>query len=842
MVADQTSPSILCNKNSSETIPMCDVDSALNTSPKPNLNVVSQITPDSFHTSPTKKSRNKLKVTWRHGLVRRSGRRRNNGSLSNSPETPHVLESDDPEMSESPVSVSKKRDATVEDAQKSKKRMKHNMDKPVVIELSDSVPKKKHVQNSKKRKKHNMDKAHVIELSDSASKKKDAMKRKGKTPIVSPDVNDDDFSTDITLTDFIKQRSSSKKVPPNNHSLKQSMAVAPEKVITSDPTAAQDDPKFRSLRTRSSPIQFSKCVRLLRPKQKEVVRKMGFGQLLTFMCDGVPLKLGHFVVDNFNPKRMVIQVGDHSVRVNPKAIHKLLGVPFGGRKLKDGNPLRSRDPKVVEWRNRYPRKNVPPTKIVKNITNAPDEDSFFFRMDFVMCFLSVLVECRAQGRLKEKILNYITSDIDWNGIDWCHYITKSMKGCKDNWKRDTWDSNFAGPLAILTLLYVDSFTCEGIEPDPSKNAISFWTMDKLKCRENWETKHGGFGKGKFKTLSKAVDDGSEKLSGFDISYLVAEVENDIMNLANVKSNLDHSFYQLKNNSPQSPQLKLLQDKYMEIISSGPIYSPPPLNSHVIGADSNPQHDPVADEQANHSAHELEQSHSSNRSKNSVSDEEGSEPSDVEDSNSKNDHEDTGVDENVGDSPDQHTRSFKGPDDQHHEAYSGAPTDSSSDDEAETYAKFCAGDSLYDHSNKYDKVSLVSDEPHHIITSVLDELLESLKAQPSPENIPSPQKAPGSKLFPVSSTPKASTPDVDNNMPESPIAAVPITAVPMIEKVTEVAAIMDSKRINPARHTSVSDVSMSTCLHSAVQLGAPFSMEETKILNLLFNPQQNTMYL
>ncbi|KAK9052977.1 hypothetical protein SSX86_029607 [Deinandra increscens subsp. villosa] len=758
------------------------------------------------------------------------------------------------------------------------------------------------------------------------------------------------------------------------------MAVAPEKVITSDPTAAQDDPKFRSLRTRSSPIQFSKCVRLLRPKQKEVVRKMGFGQLLTFMCDGVPLKLGHFVVDNFNPKRMVIQVGDHSVRVNPKAIHKLLGVPFGGRKLKDGNPLRSRDPKVVEWRNRYPRKNVPPTKIVKNITNAPDEDSFFFRMDFVMCFLSVLVECRAQGRLKEKILNYITSDIDWNGIDWCNYITKSMKGCKDNWKRDTWDSNFAGPLAILTLLYVDSFTCEGIEPDPSKNAISFWTMDKLKCRENWETKHGGFGKGKFKTLSKAVDDGSEKLSGFDISYLVAEVENDIMNLANVKSNLDHSFYQLKNNSPQSPQLKLLQDKYMEIISSGPIYSPPPLNSHVIGADSNPQHDPVADEQANHSAHELEQSHSSNRSKDSVSDEEGSEPSDVEDSNSKNDHEDTGVDENVGDSPDQHTRSFKGPDapgvddpasdssdeggdddspDQHHEAYSGAPTDSSSDDEAETYAKFCAGDSLYDHSNKYDKVSLddeaqpiqasahhpeplnqthadhhyapakvkkapsiveeesdpsgvianasvvetskfeeeapaqdaktdnqasvdnlnahekndkVSDEPHHIITSVLDELLESLKAQPSPENIPSPQKAPAStqnqahdlhnmdivsvtggpnwslcvsqipipqdfneapntgtyvlqspvvnqNLPPIpdtgadlSSTPKASTPDVDNNMPESPIAAVPITAVPMIEKVTEVAAIMDSKRINAARHTSVSDVSMSTCLH------------------------------
>ncbi|KAK9072042.1 hypothetical protein SSX86_008474 [Deinandra increscens subsp. villosa] len=728
-------PSLLCNKNSSETIPpefvlpgdpMCDGNPRFD--PKPNQIVLSQITPESVHTSPTKKSRKKLKVTWRHGRVRRSGRRRNNGSLSNSPETPLVLESDDPEMSESPVSSSKKRDATVEDVQNSKKRKKHYMDKPDLIELSDSVPKKIDVQNSKKRKKHNMDKAHVIELSDSASKKKG-----------SPDVNDDDFSTDITLSDFLKQRSSSKKAPPppNNHSLKESKAVDPEEVIMSDPTAAQDDPKFRSLRTRSSPIQFWK--------------------------------------------------------VNPKAIQKLLGVPYGGRKLKDGNPLQSRDPKVVEWRNRYPRKNVPPTKIVKNIRKAPDEDSFFFRMDFVMCFLSVLVECRAQG----------------------------------------------------------------IEPDPTKNAISFWTMEKLKCREIWETKHGGFGKGKFKSLSKVVDDGSEKFSGFDISYLAAEVENDIMKLANVKSNLDHSFYQLKNNFPEAPQLKLLQDKYMEIISSGPINSHPYFpNSPVIGADSNPQHDPVADEQANHSAHELEQSHSSNRSKAPGVDDQASDSSDE---GGDDDSPAPGVDDPASDSSDE-----GGDDDspdQHSEAYSGAANDSSSDDEAEAYAKFCAGDSLYVHSNKYENVSLddeaqplqasahhpeplnqthadhhyvhenineddqsqdnqgsdkdpksdnqpfadnqyapakvnkapsiveeesypsvvvanasvvetskfeeeapaedtktdnqasvdnliahekndkVSDESHHIIASILEELLESLKVQPSPVNIPSPQKAP-----------------------------------------------------------------------------------------------------
>ncbi|KAK9048117.1 hypothetical protein SSX86_032920, partial [Deinandra increscens subsp. villosa] len=89
-----------------------DVDPVLNTSPKPNQNALelSQITPDSYHTSPPKKNRKKLKVTWRHGLVRRSGRRRNNRSLSNSAETAHVVDSDDPEMPESSVSVFTKKD------------------------------------------------------------------------------------------------------------------------------------------------------------------------------------------------------------------------------------------------------------------------------------------------------------------------------------------------------------------------------------------------------------------------------------------------------------------------------------------------------------------------------------------------------------------------------------------------------------------------------------------------------------------------------------------------------------------------------------------------------------
>ncbi|KAK9075471.1 hypothetical protein SSX86_003795 [Deinandra increscens subsp. villosa] len=169
----------------------------------------------------------------------------------------------------------------------------------------------------------------------------------------------------------------------------------------------------------------------------------------------------------------------------------------------------------------------------------------------------------------------------------------------------------------------------------------------------------------------------------------------------------------------------------------------------------------------------------------------------------------------------------------------------------------------------------------LLASILEELLESLKVQPSPVNIPSPQKAPETddqllspatfKVSTDAASPQNQVHDLHNldivsvtggpnwslcvsqipipqdfnedpntdNMPESPIEAIPITAVPMIEKVQEVVKTLDSKRINPLKHTTLNDVSMSSCLHSVVQLEAPLSMDETKIWNLLFKPKSLT---
>ncbi|KAI3742532.1 hypothetical protein L1987_60217 [Smallanthus sonchifolius] len=143
---------------------------------------------------------------------------------------------------------------------------------------------------------------------------------------------------------------------------------------------------------------------------------MGFGHLLTFMVEGILAKLGHYGVDRHLDNVTPLDVCDNSVR---------------------------------RWRESYPGRFIAPTEIVLNIGNAADVDNFNFRLDSLMLFLTITVECYKQGRRKETILSYLTEETDLSDIDWCAYIIESIRDCKVGWKRCDPGSPFAGPLTIL---------------------------------------------------------------------------------------------------------------------------------------------------------------------------------------------------------------------------------------------------------------------------------------------------------------------------------------------------------------------------------------------------------
>ena len=205
------------------------------------------------------------------------------------------------------------------------------------------------------------------------------------------------------------------------------------------------------LRPRTTPRQLSLALQILSKKQRVAVRRMGFGKILSMVVDGIPAKLGHFVVDSFKPELMAIDLGSVKVEVDCESLHQLLGVPYGGIALTSCEYKNAFEGTVKEWRGLYKKKYVGPSEIVQRIEKNYDDDGIMFKLDFLVLFMSTMVECQKHGKCALDFLRYFSEDAKIEDIDWCSYILTKVAECKVGWVRCDHNSKFTGPLTILTV-------------------------------------------------------------------------------------------------------------------------------------------------------------------------------------------------------------------------------------------------------------------------------------------------------------------------------------------------------------------------------------------------------
>ncbi|KAK9058114.1 hypothetical protein SSX86_022954 [Deinandra increscens subsp. villosa] len=252
--------------------------------------------------------------------------------------------------------------------------------------------------------------------------------------------------------------------------------------------------KWPSIRIRTAPKQLCKAIEKLSESQKKAVREMGMGQILKFRMDGIPARIGHFVVDKFDPEKMEIDLGTEKVKVDEEKIRKLLGLKNEGHIL-DGDsdsPVET----AKAWRARYGGANVSRVQVAKKMAEDRNESGTMFKMDFIAIFGSVMVEYGNNEKIKLELMSYIRDDMDLDQINWNKFVIDALKRCKKGWDRNDPESRFTGPMVVLMVIYVDSISCSGVKNDRTISPITFWNQEVLKQREEYEIKNGGFGKGK----------------------------------------------------------------------------------------------------------------------------------------------------------------------------------------------------------------------------------------------------------------------------------------------------------------------------------------------------------
>ncbi|MFS7966935.1 hypothetical protein Hanom_Chr09g00779831 [Helianthus anomalus] len=186
-------------------------------------------------------------------------------------------------------------------------------------------------------------------------------------------------------------------------------------------------------------------------KKQDVVRSLGFGKILSFQVDGIPSKLGHFIVDNFDPKAMAINLRCDIIKVDSDSIHQLLGVPNGGIILETLVYKNNFTGHTKSWKDMYEGSYVTISQVVSQIRDNGDDDGIMFKLDFLTLFITTIVDAQDQGKCKLEFLHHIKVDTDLSDINRCSYITRLIKNFKNGWKRCDKNSYFTGALTILVV-------------------------------------------------------------------------------------------------------------------------------------------------------------------------------------------------------------------------------------------------------------------------------------------------------------------------------------------------------------------------------------------------------
>ncbi|KAJ9556428.1 hypothetical protein OSB04_011042 [Centaurea solstitialis] len=254
--------------------------------------------------------------------------------------------------------------------------------------------------------------------------------------------------------------------------------------------------KYNTIRTRTSPRTLYETVIGLNENQKDALYELGLGSIANMTTDGVPDKLAYYVVDVLDPSNMYLKVNTGVILVTIQSIHELLGLPTGGVDLIEATDSPFGLNLVKDWKQQFQKANVRPSDVSRLILKS-DSSGFMFKVNFLVLFTSLMMDCYSSGICNFSFLSKIENEQMLSNIDWCEYLYESLRTSKEKWKPNNPECFYSGPLTYLLLLYVNATISKRVfvssRVSPQSPAITVWNLGLLRKRQTTEIEDGGFG-------------------------------------------------------------------------------------------------------------------------------------------------------------------------------------------------------------------------------------------------------------------------------------------------------------------------------------------------------------
>nr|GMD95284.1 uncharacterized protein LOC109155335 [Ipomoea batatas] len=276
---------------------------------------------------------------------------------------------------------------------------------------------------------------------------------------------------------------------PRNYS-EEHREASPELELT-----PEEDQMFPTIETRGSIKVLYNVIKSLNGRQRRDVRDIGFGGLLSLDIKETPLRLGRWLLTNYNPVDRVLNLENgNAIHITSEDVADVFGFPMGSipmvkRRKRDLGPM------LVEWRENLgkPDGNISPKNVCDAMLEQRDGGEWFKR-HFSVIVATTLIECSGNGTVNQQFLELLDDVADIGDLNWCECLLESLGECHTPWSEGR-VQKFVGPIDFLTLLYCDRVRWGTRFGPRNYPALKDWSSQLMKTRQFEEIRTGGFGTG-----------------------------------------------------------------------------------------------------------------------------------------------------------------------------------------------------------------------------------------------------------------------------------------------------------------------------------------------------------
>ncbi|GJX46128.1 hypothetical protein Tco_0271318, partial [Tanacetum coccineum] len=229
------------------------------------------------------------------------------------------------------------------------------------------------------------------------------------------------------------------------------------------------------------------------------------------------------------------------LKITPKKIWEVLGIPMGKNKLESDSPREYDDEFLKAFKEQFHgKKYITISDLSKQIQRTTNTD-FMFQMNYLMLFSNCMIHCDNSSRLIYYVIKNIKSTDIINDFDWCKFIWDHIKTSKTNWDDMTLENWYYGPNTVLMLIYLHYTKIDGMVMMQRKwPALRNWTSQDAVDRENFEMSKGRIGLVEVIEDDDNDDENEKDAEKRKLRELVYEtIEEKFQNVLKEKTELEH---------------------------------------------------------------------------------------------------------------------------------------------------------------------------------------------------------------------------------------------------------------------------------------------------------------